>query len=70
MCIRSMVPATGSWASITPFLFFVSMMAAGTILKFAPMGVRRVPQYPAVRPKTPAMAGAAPWENTKGIPQE
>ena len=68
MCIISKVIATGAWAFITPFLSFISKSAAGTTLKFAAIGVKRVPQYPAVNAKAPAITGSAPWENTNGIP--
>ena len=58
----------GACEIITLYLFLVSNTAAGTILKFAAIGVINVPQYPAVNPNIPAIAGFAPWENTKGIP--
>ena len=63
-----MVNATGIWVLITPYSSLISSIAAGTILKLAPIGVSRVPQYPAVIANAPIIAELAPWLNTKGAP--
>ena len=42
--MTSMVRATGIWDLMTAYLLFVSSSATGTILKFAAIGVIRVPQ--------------------------
>ncbi len=68
MCAISNVIATGNWRLIIAFLSSISRRAAGIILKLAPIGDIRVPQYPAVRAKAPATTGLAPCANTNGIP--
>jgi len=51
---------------IIAYLLLVSNKAAGIILKFAAIGVIKVPQYPAVKPKAPTTTGLAPWAIKNG----
>ena len=53
---------------ISVYLFSVSKIAAGTMLKFAAIGVKSVPQYPQVIPSAPTTAGFPPCIITKGTP--
>ena len=51
---------------MTPMGFFISSSATGTVLKFAAMGVHRVPQKPQVKASMPMTTGFAPWASTNG----
>ena len=57
MWIANKINATGAWCLIIAFLSSISSKAAGIILKFAAIGVIKVPQYPAVNPKAPTTIG-------------
>lgn len=68
MWMMSSVIASGAWNLMTAYSLFVSSSVAGRILKFAPIGVIKVPQNPAVIARELAMIGFAPCAKTKGIP--
>ena len=54
---------------MTPYWFFNSSKAAGTMLKLAAMGVINVPQKPLSMPTAPITAGLPPsWWTRIGIP--
>lgn len=68
MCTKINKKATGICALMTLNSFFISNKATGNVLKFAAIGVNKVPQKPPVIASAPAIAGSAPCAITNGIP--
>ena len=60
MCANNKIIAIGACTFITAFLSFNSSNAAGNTLKFAAIGVNKVPQYPAVKARTEHTIGSPP----------